>query len=99
VRPIVLREAPVTQQQTAGFGEEDLDEYQEESPDLELAPEPRPKTRPKAAQTAKMAPAEEGLMSIEEAVRRIPVTLQTEMQEQLRADFREVVHWTPPKRA
>jgi hypothetical protein len=37
------------------------------------------------------------ILTINEALERIPATLVKEMEELLRADFREVRRWSPPK--
>ena len=42
-------------------------------------------------------PSEEPLLSLDEAVKRIPEDLHKQMVELLRAEFREVTRWQPPK--
>jgi len=37
------------------------------------------------------------LLTVDEAIERIPPALLKEMQDHLRADFRDVRRWSPPK--
>ena len=43
------------------------------------------------------APEDTPLLSLDEAVGRIPEELRQRMEDLLRAEFREVLRWTPPK--
>ena len=51
-------------------------------------------TEPDASPVAETAPAQ-GMLKLKEAVERIPAALRKEMEDQLRAEFREVKRWKP----
>ena len=44
-----------------------------------------------------LADTKDPLLTIDEAIERIPAALVKEMHDLLRAEFREVRRWTPPK--
>lgn len=61
----------------------------EAPPIVDVEPE-----KPVVPHEVEMAPSQDGL-NLQEAIDRIPAALRKEMEDQLRAEFREVRRWKP----
>lgn len=88
--------------ETPVIGDPEAD--REEMPDMEDSPtEPElepaaPEADEAAVDTDEAAPdADEPLLDLQAAVAQIPEDLRKEMADLLRADFREVIRWKPPR--
>ncbi len=88
------REARVEPAGGEEFSERDADDFSIDDPEPDYPAADLPLAE--AAEVSSPA-GDAPLLSLEEAVAQVPAELRQQMEELLRAEFREVLRWTPPK--